>query len=124
MIIGLGIDIIEVDRVAEKIKKDNGFREKIFSFDEIRNCEASDNSAQNYAGRFAAKEAFLKATGEGLALTHELHLIEVLSNESGKPIIKLNGILEQYRRERNWTTIHVSISHIKEAATAVVIIES
>jgi holo-[acyl-carrier protein] synthase len=124
VIIGLGTDIIEVERVAEKIRKNNGFAGKIFSAEEIRLCEASTNRYQNYAGRFAAKEAFLKATGQGLNLTHDLCLIEVLPDPSGKPFIKLNGILEQYQRERNWKNIHVSISHIKEAATAVVIIES
>lgn len=124
MIIGLGIDIVEVKRVAEKVMKNNGFREKVFSREEIACCEGETSKEQGYAGRFAAKEAFLKATGEGLRLTHDLHLIEVLPDSAGKPFIKLNGDLETYCIQRNWTSIHVSISHIKETATAVVIIES
>ncbi|HET6544729.1 MAG TPA: 4'-phosphopantetheinyl transferase superfamily protein, partial [Chryseolinea sp.] len=61
MIVGIGIDMIEVDRVLEKVDKDNGFREKVFSAGEIEICEAN-RKAEKYAARFAAKEAFLKAT--------------------------------------------------------------
>ena len=95
MIIGVGIDMIEVDRVTEKISKDQGFREKIFSVNEILFCESKVNSGENYAARFAAKEAFLKATGQGLALGYNLSDIEVMSDPSGKPSLVLNGTFKQ-----------------------------
>ena len=123
MIVGIGIDIIEVDRVAEKIQRDNGFKEKVFSKDEIKYCEAvGENKMQHYASRFAAKEAFLKATGKGLLLSHELHEIEVISNSDGKPDIHLLGSLAKLVEENNWI-IHLSMSHVKSSTSAVVVIE-
>ena len=123
MIIGVGIDMIEVDRVAEKISKDQGFREKIFSVNEILFCESKVNSGENYAARFAAKEAFLKASGQGLALGYNLSDIEVISDTSGKPSLVLNGSFKQMASERSWNKIYVSLSHLKSMACAVVVIE-
>jgi holo-[acyl-carrier protein] synthase len=123
MIIGTGIDMIEVERVAEKIGKGNGFREKIFSASEIAFCESKTNKAEHYAARFAAKEAFLKATGKGLTETFDLNLIELNNDDLGKPTISLHGVLETRARELNWKKIHVSLSHLKSIASAVVIIE-
>ena len=123
MIVGIGIDIIEVDRVADKIVKDNGFREKVFSANEIIFCEAKGlNKAQHYAGRFAAKEAFLKATGQGLLLSHELNEIEIITNADGKPDIHFHDKLATIL-PKEWEVM-VSLSHIQSAACAVVIIES
>jgi len=123
MIIGVGIDMIEVDRVAEKINKDNGFKEKIFSANEIQFCESKANPGENYAARFAAKEAFLKATGQGLALGFNLSDIEVTVDANGKPSIELKGSFKQMTYEFTWNNIHVSLSHLKSIACAVVIIE-
>lgn len=123
MIIGTGIDIIEVDRVAEKLGKENGFREKVFSENEIAFCENKVNKAEHYAARFAAKEAFLKATGKGLLETYDLFEIEVASDDSGKPFIRLTGALATRASENRWKKIHVSLSHLKTMACAVVIIE-
>ena len=123
MIIGVGIDMIEVDRVTEKISKDQGFREKVFSVDEIVFCESKINKGENYAARFAAKEAFLKATGQGLALGYKLSDIEIVSHSNGKPSLVLNGIFKQQASECNWNKIHVSLSHLKSVACAIVIIE-
>jgi holo-[acyl-carrier protein] synthase len=123
MIIGVGIDMIEVDRVEEKIGKHQGFREKIFSANEIQFCESKANPGENYAARFAAKEAFLKATGQGLALGFNLSDIEVTSDSSGKPSIELKGSFKQMTYEVSWNKIHVSLSHLKSVACAVVIIE-
>ena len=123
MIVGIGIDMIEVDRVTEKINKDQGFREKIFSANEISFCDSKPNGGENYAARFAAKEAFLKATGKGLTLGYNLCDIEVSSDENGKPLLVLKGTFEQKATECNWNKIHVSLSHLKTVACAVVIIE-
>ena len=122
MIIGVGIDIIEVERVAEKVNKDSGFREKVFSPNEISFCEAKGpNQAQHYAARFAAKEAFLKATGHGLQLSHELNEIEVVTNDDGKPEIHFRKKLAN-DLPKNWKVL-VSLSHVQSTACAVVIIE-
>ena len=123
MIIGTGIDIIEVQRVAEKVSKPNGFKEKVFSEAEIKYCEQMADSAQHFAARFAAKEAFLKATGKGLMLSYDLREIEIVSNELGKPFLKLNGNLSDQALESGWNKIHLSLSHVQAMACAVVIIE-
>lgn len=122
MIVGIGIDMIEVDRVMDKINKNNGFRERIFSPREIEFCEANRKS-ENYAARFAAKEAFLKATGLGLMLGFDLSMIEVENDVNGKPYITLSGNFKIKAEQNNWNTIHLSLSHLQQIACAVVIIE-
>jgi holo-[acyl-carrier protein] synthase len=120
MIEGIGIDIIEVTRIAEKLGKDSGFREKVFSQAEIGYCESRSDKYQHYAVRFAAKEAFLKAIGKGLSAGHELSGIEVSVDQSGKPDIQLSADFSHYSTN---SRIHVSLSHLKDVACAVVVIE-
>lgn len=122
MIVGVGIDMIEVDRVMEKVGRNNGFKEKVFSKNEIEFCD-SNRKSENYAARFAAKEAFLKATGFGLLLGNDLSQIEIISDVNGKPSINLTGEFKQHADKNGWTKIHVSLSHLQQVACAVVIIE-
>jgi holo-[acyl-carrier protein] synthase len=122
MIIGTGIDIIEVDRVGEKAGRD-GFKNKVFSKSEIDFCEAQADKNQNYAARFAAKEAFLKATGRGLTAGFDLHEIEIVHDANGRPEIKLSGNFKKLALENGWNKIHLSLSHVQAMACAVVIIE-
>ena len=123
MIIGIGIDIIEVQRVADKISKENGFREMVFSAGEIAYCEKAASKAEHYAARFAAKEAFLKAAGGGLTLGFELKDIEITNDDLGKPSIQLNDKFKMLATNNGWNKIHVSLSHVQAMACAVVIIE-
>jgi len=123
MILGTGIDMIEVQRVADKVGKDNGFKEKIFSPGEIKYCEGMADSAQHFAARFAAKEAFLKAAGGGLTLGYDLKDVEVINDTLGKPELVLTGNYKALAVERGWNKIHVSLSHVQAMACAIVIIE-
>lgn len=123
MIVGVGMDMIEVERVLEKVRKPNGFREKIFSAQEIAYCEAQPKPGENYAARFAAKEAFLKATGQGLLLGHDLAEIEVVTDENGRPSLNLLGNFKALAQQNNWNKIHLSLSHLQHVACAVVILE-
>lgn len=123
MIIGVGIDVVEVARVEEKVSHANGFKEKIFSPAEIAFCEARKERGQHYAARFAAKEAFLKATGYGLTLGYDLADIEVVSDEAGKPLLHLKGTFLEKAKTNNWNIIHVSLTHTASVASAMVIIE-
>jgi holo-[acyl-carrier protein] synthase len=123
MIIGTGIDITEVNRVADKIARGNGFVQKVFSKAEIEFCESKKNKHENYAVRFAAKEAFLKATGFGLTLGYDLCDIEVVNDPLGKPAILLHGNFKEQGEKKGWNKIHVSLSHVQAMACAVVIIE-
>lgn len=123
MIIGTGIDIIEVQRVADKLAKESGFKELVFSKLEVAYCERMVNKAEHFAARFAAKEAFIKATGLGLTGGLTLNEIEVQHNEMGKPLIKLHGDWAHQAERNNWKLIHVSLSHTQTLACAQVIIE-
>jgi holo-[acyl-carrier protein] synthase len=122
VIIGIGIDIVEVDRLASKIQKKE-FTEKVFSKSEIEYCESMPDKAQHYAARFSAKEAFLKASGKGLLLTHDLNEIEIFQTSDGAPKLTLKGKLALLYLQENWI-IHVSLSHIPKMACATVVIET
>jgi holo-[acyl-carrier protein] synthase len=123
MIHGVGIDIIEVDRVTEKISKEKGFRELVFSQGEIVYCESKAHKFEHYAARFAAKEAFLKAIGTGWFGNVAFNEIEVINDELGKPTIQLLGNTKTFLENKNISRISLSMSHLKSVASAVVIIE-
>jgi len=123
MISGIGQDIIEVDRVAQKIGKEKGFREMVFSKNEIRYCESKPNKFQHYAARFAAKEAFFKAIGTGWKNGTAFNEVEVFHQEEGRPGISLLGKTAETLAGMNISKIFVSISHLRSMASAVVVIE-
>lgn len=123
MIVGIGIDMIEVDRVREKIEREKGFREQIFSSSEIAYCQDQPEPYQHYAARFAAKEAFLKAIGQGLSYSLHVHNIEIIPHNTGKPEIILSEEYKELLEENGWQKVHVSLTHLKSVASAVVIIE-
>ena len=123
MISGTGIDIIEVLRIQKVMERDLGFREKIFTEGEIAYCEKMKNKYQNYAARFSAKEAFLKAIGTGWRFGIRFADIDVYHDDFGKPLIRLTGKAEELALRDGISKIHVSLSHLKEMATAVVILE-
>lgn len=123
MIIGIGIDLIETARIAEKLGRSRGFKEKVFSPAEIAYCERMAEPMQHFAGRFAAKEALLKALGFGLTGYLELKDAAIENNELGAPYFNFAGDLSGIIHERRIGRIHVSISHIQLAASAVVILE-
>jgi holo-[acyl-carrier protein] synthase len=124
MIAGLGIDIVEVERIAEKIEKGNGFRELVFSANEIAYCEGKTHKYEHYAARFAAKEAFFKALGTGWLNGTAFNEVEIINNEQGKPEMRLLGLTINTISALGNFNIMVSLSHIKMTATAVVIIEN
>ena len=121
MILGIGTDIIEVERVKNAVEKP-GFKNKVFTGREIAYCDAG-NSAERYAARGAAKEAFFKALGTGWRNEMEITNVEIVNDELGKPVIVLSGnVLEIFNR-MGGKKVHVSLSHIKATAIAYVIIE-
>jgi holo-[acyl-carrier protein] synthase len=123
MIIGIGIDMIETARVAGKLGRSRGFQEKVFSAAEIAYCERMADPMQHFAGRFAAKEALLKALGFGLSGYLDLHDASVENDELGAPYFNFTGELSTIIQERRIGRIHVSITHIQLAASAIVILE-
>jgi len=118
MIIGVGIDIIEIERVKKAVSK-NHFKASVFTEHEQSYCESrGKNSAASYAARFAAKEAFFKAMGTGIFT--KLTDVEIINDERGAPHINLRG----RAKEKISAKISVSLSHSKEFATAICIIEN
>ena len=124
MIIGTGIDIIEVDRIATRVGRDNGFKELVFSKEEMNYCDGKASKFEHYAARFAAKEAFLKAVGRGWDSGMQWNEIEVVNDETGKPGLRISGTTEQMLSSLGIRIIHISLSHLKSMATAIVILES
>src|SRR5580704_7143525 len=112
MIAGLGIDMIEVERVAVKIRKNKGFRELVFSMKEIEYCETKTNKFEHYAARFAAKEAFFKALGTGWRNGTSFNEIEIRHTEEGKPKLLLTGETKKTINAEGLKKFFVSISHL------------
>ncbi|MBL7766495.1 MAG: holo-ACP synthase [Chitinophagaceae bacterium] len=123
MIAGIGTDIVEIARIAEKLQRSEYFKTHVFSAEEIGYCEKQKNPAMHFAARWAVKEAYLKAYGLKFIGNHRLPEIETCHNEDGKPFIQLAGKALQEFKEKNFTHIHLSISHTEQHATAYVIIE-
>lgn len=123
MIKGVGIDLMEVDRMEQKINASPGFRELVFSPAEISFCESCRNKYEHYAARFAAKEAFLKAAGTGWRGDAAFHEIEIVKTELGKPEIELSGKTAGMFDGLQIFKIHVSLTHLKSMAAATVVIE-
>jgi len=124
MVYGIGIDMIEVKRIEKQISAGPRFVERIFTSREVDYCERKKNKAQNYAARFAAKEAFLKAVGTGWRKGLAFKEIEVINDELGKPEIMLYGKAKKFAEERKIVNIQVSITHLKENASAIVTLET
>ena len=119
----MGTDIIEVKRIERLLSKQERFKERIFTRGEIEYCEQKKNNVQNYAARFAVKEALLKAIGTGWREGVAFKEIEVKNNEKGKPELVLSGTAKTITEEMGVTNIQVSISHLKDLAIGVVILE-
>ena len=117
MILGIGVDIIEIDRIEKAIKKQNKFLEKIFTNKEIEYFQNRKMNIEVIAGNFAAKEAISKALGTGFRGISFLD-IEVLRDELGKPIVKTYNNFKQICIDYNVSEIKVSISHCKDYAVA------
>lgn len=124
MIAGIGTDIVEVHRIENKISTNQYFKEHVYSAAEIVYCDKQKKPAIHYAARWAVKEAYLKAYGVKFIGNHRLHEIETFNNEDGKPFIQLSGKAKTEFIEKNYETIHVSISHTETHAIAFVTIET
>ena len=123
MVTGIGIDLIETLRVAEKIAKDSGFREYVFSENEIAYCQNKTNQYEHFAARFAAKEALLKALGTGFPGGLILNEIDVTSDDAGKPEFNFLGNSAAVIQALELGHIHLTLSHLKDIACAMVVIE-
>lgn len=124
MIAGIGTDLVDVERLAEKMEKKTGFKELVFSAAEMEYCEARTFKYEHYAARFAAKESFLKAIGTGWSKGTAFNEIEIYNNAEGKPELRFLGTTAQTVTALKPGKIFISLSHTKTMATAIVIIEN
>jgi holo-[acyl-carrier protein] synthase len=125
MIVGLGVDITEVDRMEAAIaRRGRPFLNRLFTPAEILYCEKHRHSAERFAGRFAAKEAAMKALGTGWARGVRWIDIEIVREPSGKPTLKLSGAARAIAASLGVMHIAVTITHDGNTALAQVIFES
>lgn len=125
MIAGIGVDIVEVGRVKDLLSRyRDRFLRRVFTDDEAAYAKKSVREAERLAGRFAVKEAVMKAFGTGKSQGILWRDVETVRGVMGKPEVKLYGKAYNYMKSLNGNRIHVSISHDGGKAMAFVIIES
>lgn len=117
MIKGIGLDLVEMDRIEKMINRTDKFQQRILTVRELEIFEtlSGTRKVEFLAGRFAAKEAFSKANGTGIGVGCELHQIEILKDATGKPILYFDGQL---------VNGFISITHTRTTAAAQVILMS
>ena len=121
MIVGIGNDIIEIERIEKAISKE-GFKDKIYTQRELENIKKRGNRAETYAGVFSAKEAISKAIGTGVR-EFSLTDLEILNDDLGKPYVVVSERLDKIiKSKKEDYQIEISISHSKKYAIAMVII--
>lgn len=124
MILGCGVDLVDVDRLKRTMRRQGrAFLARIFTPAEQRYCTAKKLSAEHLAARFAAKEAVAKAFGDRQGLTMRWQDVAVVRAPSGQPTIELTGQARQLQRRRGVKTIHLSLTHTARYAVAMVVLE-
>lgn len=124
MIIGMGVDLAEVDRVKAAIERHGeAFLKRVYTPSEREYCEGFRNKYERYAGRFAAKEAAMKALGTGWRRGVRWVDFEVVREQGGRPTVRLDGEARKIAAELGVLRIALSITHTANQALAQVIFE-
>jgi holo-[acyl-carrier protein] synthase len=125
MILGTGTDLMEIARMAQSIERfGDRFVQRVFTPSEIAYCQRKKNAAESFAARFAAKEAGAKALGTGISQGVSWLELEVAREASGKPLLQLTGRAAERARVLGVNHISLSLTHSRDLALAVVIMES
>ena len=125
MIVGTGIDIAEVPRIAQALSRHGErFLHRVFTEGEIRYCDSKANRIERYAARFAAKEAAMKALGTGWNHGVRWRDIEVSRQPGGRPTITFHGKADEFATRLGVAHVALSLSHTAEQAIAQVILET
>lgn len=121
MILGVGVDIVDISRIEEAVQTFESFLERVYTQEEINYCYKRIKPHPSLAARFAAKEAMIKAipTDEPIPLKD----IEVVVSESGRPSIRPGKALKDELERSGITNIHLSLSHEKTFAIAYCVVE-
>ncbi|MGA9120900.1 MAG: holo-ACP synthase [Bacteroidota bacterium] len=121
MVKGIGVDIIEIERVRESIARTGGhFVEKVFTDGEVAYCSGKQDAAQHFAARFAAKEAVSKALATGWSGAFRWKDVEVTNDALGRPEVRLHGKLKD---QLGKATVFLSLSHSLTHVVAMAVIE-
>lgn len=121
MIKGIGVDILEIDRIKKSLERfGDRLLNRLFTGDEIRYCERKYNKYQHLAARFAAKEAFSKAVATGIRGTFGWKDVEVVNDHLGRPGFRLHGPISTTLGS---STLFLSLSHSESHVVAMVILE-
>src|ERR1700722_16307930 len=124
MLIGTGIDLTEIPRIRNSIERfGNRFLDRIFTAGEIAYCMRKKNAAESFAARFAAKEAAAKALGTGISHGVSWLEIEVAREPAGRPFLVLSGRAGQRAHQLGVTRSSLSLTHTRDIALAVVVME-
>ena len=124
MIVGIGIDVAEVKRIRAVIESQGErFLRRVFTLEEVAYCEKFKNKYERYAGRFAAKEAAMKALGTGWSRGVRWVDVEVVRARGGRPILELKGEASKVADRLGVKNIALSMTHTVEQAIAQVIFE-
>ena len=124
MIIGIGVDLADANRIERMlVEYGSRFAERILAPSERAAYRISGRPTWFVANRFAAKEALSKALGTGLRFPVTLHAISVVSDAAGKPEFRFHGALPEYLANRGVSHCHLSLSHEKDLACAMVVVE-
>ncbi|HYH28183.1 MAG TPA: holo-ACP synthase [Actinomycetota bacterium] len=115
-VVGIGVDLVEVDRVRRMLERHPSFRSRVFTPAEVEYCERKGGRPERYAARWAAREATIKALGGVRRLRY--HDISVGRMPSGAPTIRLEGSAKARAAERGVREILVSFSHERHTAAA------
>jgi holo-[acyl-carrier protein] synthase len=125
VIVGIGIDLAEVDRIREAIERHGQrFIQRIYTEKEIAYVERKANKYERYAARFAAKEAGMKAVGTGWKRGVRWRDFEVTNLPSGRPTLQLHGEAAKFAEGLGVRNIALSITHTAAEGMAIVILES
>jgi holo-[acyl-carrier protein] synthase len=123
MIIGLGIDVIEIERIRNLVNKyGDAFLNRCFDKREIEYCNSKANRYQHYAGKFTVKEAVFKALKMHWTEGFKWKDITIINNNYGVPEACLSGLLKERADELEITTVHISVSHCHQYAVAVALL--
>ena len=122
LIVGLGTDIVEIVRIGEMIDRHGeAFLNRIYTQEEIRYCQKRKHCNEAFAGRWAAKEAVMKALGTGFIRGIGWQDIEILAEKSGKPYVNIKGGAGEHAKKIGVERILITISHCRAYATATAI---
>jgi holo-[acyl-carrier protein] synthase len=124
MVVGVGTDLIEIARIAQSVERfGERFLVRVFTPSEIAYCQRKKNAAESFAARFAAKEAGAKALGTGISRGVGWLELEVGREPGGRPLLQLSGRAAERAHEMGVRKVSLSLTHSRDVALAVVVME-